>query len=217
MGVSVGSSPITVYELGRMVIAGDSQTHQIVICTDGPPTIVPGGMTTVNTASATPGQFVYAALPIPIVLEANTSYVFLSKETIGGDHFYNHEYGGASVTTTADAVLSAAALGDAVPPAHINYFGSTNQAFGPLDFKYAVGGIAGRPRTLVGTPYGYHSSTYRFRSSLSVDVMTGTGTVAGSWNTVPPGTLTYKWAVYGPTGNPMFSPIFYSRLGLGHR
>src|SRR5439155_16890927 len=43
--VLIGPSQITVYEVGGRVVADNSQTHQIVICTDGPvPRLLcPGG------------------------------------------------------------------------------------------------------------------------------------------------------------------------------
>src|SRR5260221_6631545 len=71
--LAIGSSPITVSELGRYVVSGNTGTHTLkIVRTDG--TDVAGTSVSVATAGATAGQFKYAALGIPVPLASNTIY-----------------------------------------------------------------------------------------------------------------------------------------------
>jgi len=52
-------------------------------------TDLPGATVLVNLAGGSDNTFVYAALPSPVVLEANKTYYLVSSETENGDTWYN--------------------------------------------------------------------------------------------------------------------------------
>jgi hypothetical protein len=130
-------------------VAGNTGTHQLKIVDASagsdedsgsiyyvyhPGVDVVGGSTNVNMAGGTPGTFVYANLPTPITLNANTPYYILSLETNGGDSWYDHA--GTTAQTTGVASLTNAVYGTGSPYAVKN--DSTGTMYGPLDFKYIV-------------------------------------------------------------------------------
>ena len=149
MKIVVGSSPLSIVSLGRIFAPGNSGTHQIKIVdasagsdedsgsiyyVNHPGVDIPGGSTTVNMAGGTPGSFVYANLPSPITLNANTPYYILSLETNGGDSWYDHA--GTTAQTTTVAALTNAVYGTGSPYAVKN--DSTGTMYGPVDFEYVV-------------------------------------------------------------------------------
>jgi hypothetical protein len=133
MRITVAADPITVTALGRFVVTGNSQSHQITIIDAATGNTVPGGSVTVNTAGATAGKFVYAALPSPIVLPANHGYYVLSAETNGGDLWSDNN---ATVTTTAVAVLDDAAY-EQTGSSVITGFADLNHPYVVVDFQYS--------------------------------------------------------------------------------
>jgi hypothetical protein len=129
--LKVGASPVTVTDLGRWVVAGNSSTHavKLVNLVDG--TNVPGGSVTIDTSSAPAGAFDYAALAQPVTLSANTLYYLVSQETAAGDRWYNYD---TTVTTTSVASMNKAARFDGT-----SWFvsGTSNQqTYGPCGFRY---------------------------------------------------------------------------------
>ncbi len=128
MKFTVGSSPITVSELGRWTSTGNNQSHDIKLYTASGSLL--GGVT-VNASGATPGEFLYGTLGSPIILSASTDYYLLSSETNLGDTWYNDD---TTVTTTGDASVkfSAYDTGGGITDT------STARPFGPVDFKYAL-------------------------------------------------------------------------------
>jgi hypothetical protein len=149
MQIVVGPSPLSIVSLGRIVVPGNTGTHQIKIVNASagsnedagspyyvyhPGVDVSGGSVTVNTVGGTPGSFVYSNLASPITLNANTPYYILSLETNGGDSWYDHQ--GTNVTTTTDAVLTNAVYGTASPYAIKN--SSSDTMYGPVNFQYTV-------------------------------------------------------------------------------
>jgi hypothetical protein len=149
MQIVVGPSPLSIVSLGRIVVPGNTGTHQIKIVNASagsnedagspyyvyhPGVDVPGGSVTVNTVGGTPGSFVYSNLASPITLNANTPYYILSLETNGGDSWYDHQ--GTNVVTTADAALTNAVYGTASPYAIKN--SSADTMYGPVNFQYTV-------------------------------------------------------------------------------
>ncbi|MBV8904168.1 MAG: hypothetical protein JOZ22_11090 [Acidobacteriia bacterium] len=130
MAVTIGGSPITVSALGRIVVAGNSASHAIKLV-NASGSDVAGGSATVITAGATPGNFVYASLANPVVLNANTVYYVVSQEAQGGDTWYDWD------TTLQTA--SAATLSGAVWAASNSYTlvaGSAGHSYVPVDFKF---------------------------------------------------------------------------------
>lgn len=100
---TVGSTDITVTHLGRWVISGNSQTHDVVLY-DGTTVATDAiGTVTVDTAGQPADAFVYEPLGSPITLTALGTYYLLSIESSGGDQWYNRD--GTFPTTTADATL----------------------------------------------------------------------------------------------------------------
>ncbi|MBL9113933.1 MAG: hypothetical protein JNJ83_02930 [Verrucomicrobiaceae bacterium] len=84
---TTGSTVITIPQLGRWVVAGNTGTHavRLVLASDGSTL----GTVNIDTAGAPAGQFKYASLPTAITLAANTSYYLLSQETASGDMWYD--------------------------------------------------------------------------------------------------------------------------------
>jgi fibronectin type 3 domain-containing protein/sarcosine oxidase gamma subunit len=128
---AVGTSAITVKELGRWVVAGNSGTHAIKLVNQATGVDVAGGSVTVNTAGAPTGAFVYATLSSPVTLSANTTYYLVSQETAGGDQWYGAD---TTVTTTSVGSMNKAARFDGT-----SWFVSgnlTSNTYGPSNFKY---------------------------------------------------------------------------------
>jgi len=101
---TVGSSPMTVSQLGRWVIAGNTGTHTVELVRASDNAVL--GSVSVNTAGATPGAFAYTALGTPVALAANTAYYVASSETTGGDQWYDQS---TILTHASTAVINNAA------------------------------------------------------------------------------------------------------------
>ncbi|MCL5096790.1 MAG: DUF4082 domain-containing protein, partial [Candidatus Omnitrophica bacterium] len=96
----VGANPLTVRELGRWVVAGNSGNHVVkLFYSDGTP--IPNASVTVSTAGKQGGQFAYAALASPVTLVAGTTYAVMSQEVNAGDAWY--DFYGTHITLSADA------------------------------------------------------------------------------------------------------------------
>jgi len=82
MKLTVGNYPITVSELGRAFVPGNSGTHTIkfVLASDG--SVVPGGSASLIMAGGTAGQFNYIALANPIALQPNTIYYLVKSSSV---------------------------------------------------------------------------------------------------------------------------------------
>lgn len=94
---TVGASPITVSALGRWVVSGNSETHDVYIRDSG------GTLGTVNidTSGAPAGAYFYATLGSPLVLSASTDYYIFSVENLLGDQWYSSD-----TTVTASAEIT---------------------------------------------------------------------------------------------------------------
>jgi hypothetical protein len=131
MQIVVGSSPITVAALGRMMAGGNAATHTVKLVRASDGTDVPGGTVSISMSGGTAGQYRYGTLSSPVVLAAGTTYYLMSQETSGGDSWY---YDDTIVKTTSVASETAAAWGYGVGQWHLN--GGAGQAYGPVDFRY---------------------------------------------------------------------------------
>ena len=132
--LKTGANPLVISYLGRIVARGNSANHTLKLVR-GDGTDCPGGSTVLNTAGLTVGQFGYAPVTNPVVLEANSVYYLLSQETAGGDFWY--DLGASSVTSSA-AVLG----GGVLSPTNSGVYtvtGNSNQTYGPLDFRFTPG------------------------------------------------------------------------------
>ncbi len=97
MTFTIGSSALTVTQLGRWVVAGNTQTHTVKLVNAATGADVSGGTASVNTAGAAGGRYKYAALAGPVTLAANARYHLVTYETAGGDWWYDWA---TRVTTT---------------------------------------------------------------------------------------------------------------------
>lgn len=131
----VGALPLTVTKLGRMMISGNIGTHLLKLSIAGAVAgnDVPGGSVSVNMLGGTPGQYVYGALAIPVVLAAGTSYILFSLEVDpGGDQWGDDD---TTITATPDVSLFSAAYVTGTSNVNI---GSPGQTYGPLNLLYST-------------------------------------------------------------------------------
>jgi YD repeat-containing protein len=132
---TVGPVPLVVTELGRWMLAGNSQTHTLRIArADG----VDIASTTVNMSGGTVGQFKYAALASPATLSAYTTYYLVSEEFINGDGWYSFDN---VLNTTSAATIDNMAYANTNNP---NLF--INGSHGEKEWK--VGDITAEQRKL---------------------------------------------------------------------
>ena len=133
----VGGTRITVTDLGRWVVTGNSGTHLVkLVQISG--VDVPGASTTVS-ASGTPGQYAYASLPTSVTLDAGTTNYLVSQEVVGGDQWYS--------VPDCHVTLSSAASFNGPAWAYNNsttyYFAAyADLSYVPVNLKYAGSGTA---------------------------------------------------------------------------
>lgn len=134
MAIAVGNAQITVTSLGRMVAPGNSGTHSLKIVNAASGSDVSGSLTSVNTAGAPSGSFLYATLSSSVVLQANTSYYIMTQESFGGDQWYdlNTSLQNASVASITAPVYSSGS-------SYITIGGMAAHSYGPVDFRYTAG------------------------------------------------------------------------------
>jgi hypothetical protein len=89
MEFTVGNTALSVGQLGRMCVAGNTGSHSVKLVNAATGTDLPGGAVTVNMAGCTAGQYQYAPLAVSLTLSANTSYYLASLEVNGGDQWYD--------------------------------------------------------------------------------------------------------------------------------
>lgn len=138
----VGAIDLTVTELGRWCYSGNKGSHRLVLTTStNPPVVV--SETTVSLLGAKPGQFVYASLPKPVTLTANTGYYLLSYEPntcldTWGD-YVAEDRSLATLTTTTAAAVTGNLLADDLT--RDKQYGNNDPlvSYGPVNFKYGDG------------------------------------------------------------------------------
>lgn len=166
---TVGDEDLVISHLGRWVIAGNSQTHELTLWNVD----VQMAAVTVNTSGAATGAFLYGALATPIVLSANTSYFLRSEENAGGDTLY----GGIDlpVIATTDVL-------EVIGAADSEVIGDPGSTYGPLSMRYCDAGNVGVPQNA-----GSDSIiNLDFVSGAGVSVKTGAAAVGNSgdaWQT----------------------------------
>jgi len=131
MQIVVGANPISVSALGRSMISGNQGTHLLKLVSAADGTDVPGGTASITMSGGTNGQFQYAMLTNSVTLAAGTAYYVLSQETLGGDQWCDIN---TTVTTANGAVHNAGVWG--YGPGQWYPFGTANQTYVPVDFKY---------------------------------------------------------------------------------
>ena len=142
---TVGNSPIAVYQLGRWVVSGNSQSHNLWILDTNGNTIA---QTSVNTQGAAINKYVYGQLSTtPLVLAAHTTYYLLSEEN--SDQCLDNS---ATVTPVAGLTVNnavTATFGNPSWNTSLWTFDNTwsGSPFGPVNLLYAPAaeGILGYP------------------------------------------------------------------------
>jgi len=129
--IVIGPNPLLVTALGRFKAPGNTGQHQVKLVNASDGIDLPGGSVVVSMEPATVGQFAYADLPEPVLLTAGATYYLVSRETYGGDYWYDYT---TRLATTADAVVSSAVYGDGwwYSP------GGTGNAYVPVDLRYVA-------------------------------------------------------------------------------
>jgi Fibronectin type III domain len=130
----IANANLTVYDVGRLVAAGDSGSHQVAIYSDagnGQAVLVCAG--TVSTAGATASTFAYAGGAFASLV-AGQSYLILSTETAGGDHWQDDQL---TVTPTSSADITVDSSAYIYPVGSGNYILQTpgSHAYGIPNFK----------------------------------------------------------------------------------
>jgi Divergent InlB B-repeat domain len=126
MKFTVGGSSLTVSTLGRICVAGNTQTHTVEVFSTAAADV---GSVSVNMAGCTGGQFVYGTLTSPITLLANTTYYLVSQETSGGDTWYDHD---SLITTSVAAENGSIYSGDGI---NFSAGSGANTSYGPVNFQ----------------------------------------------------------------------------------
>jgi hypothetical protein len=158
----VGAAPLTVIDLGRWVVSGNSGRHTVQLWNaDG--TAISGASVTVNTVGQPAGQFAYATLTTPVTLAANTTYILMSQEVYGADQWY--DVYGTHITLSS---VASPVIGMWAPPL-TGAVGGTGQSYGPMNLRYTSGGSGGG-----GDNSAWLMNGSSYVSSATLPVMTDT-------------------------------------------
>lgn len=130
----VGDVPITVTELGRWVVPGNTEAH-VVKLRDNNSQLVASVSVNTSGAGVTPNTFSYQALSSPVVLAANSRYFLLTAETNGGDQWSDYN-SIISVSAAANLVGSCYKPG---PTADVVIANTGSYSYGPVNIKYSTG------------------------------------------------------------------------------
>ena len=197
MSVTVGSQPLIVSSVGRIVAAGNVNTHAVKVVAASTGLDITGGSASINTAAGTAGTFSYGTLSTPITLAANTTYYILSQETLGGDQWYNDD---TTAQTTTDAALAAAVYGGAASPSYTAIAATAGHMFVPVDFEYTISvSVQVSPTTAIL----FASQTQQFAATVtgnntavtwSINPSTA-GTISSSGLYTAPGTISSQQTV----------------------
>jgi hypothetical protein len=143
---STGAIPPTITHLGRWKLDGNRQIHPVTLVKRDPSGIAWAPVITagVDMAGAEPpGDYVYAALPVPAVLLANSVYAISSLEFFpDGDWFYCAEPVHRMPQSTQDSYTGGiATAGGAIEFSpdfsNVTTFNDPPHTYGPLNFKVA--------------------------------------------------------------------------------
>lgn len=123
------NSTITITQLGRWVVAGNNQTHQLDLYDISASDTVPAASVTVNCSGATSGQYLYGTLSSSITLVSGHVYAVLSNESVGGDQWYNDN-------TTVSFTAAGTVNGSVFYAGSVSPSTSGNFSFVPVNFIY---------------------------------------------------------------------------------
>ncbi len=220
---TVGASPIMVYELGRWVTAGNSQSHTVYLLATNLNTIA---SVTINAGGAPAGQYAYTGLASPVTLAANTVYYLVSTEAAAGDAFY----GGATVASGNDLTVDGSVLATYAQswnPASFVFAPVQSGAvtFGPVNFRYAVapvGTLGYPPVPTVGNQATFIQGTGRISQAVYFPqagtyaiLMLSAGAFDNGTNDENQVNFYYDNTLITPSGNSGIAPIMLSGGGSG--
>jgi hypothetical protein len=136
--MTTGATPITITDLGRWKISGNSLTHTIYIIDIGSAGMTnPGtslGSAVVNLSGGTIGAFNYTTLGSPVTLAGSHQYLVVSSETASGDQWYDQTT--VVTTTTVASITQSAIISGSSPTGTWTTTSIANTDYGPCDFKY---------------------------------------------------------------------------------
>nr|WP_240343969.1 carbohydrate binding domain-containing protein [Paenibacillus sp. SYP-B3998] len=90
--ITIGSAPLTVTALGRVNFPDSVEQHPLkIVDADTKEDVAGTQVTLIISKAQANGDFKYAQLPAPVILEANKSYYLVSKESNGGDLWYDSD------------------------------------------------------------------------------------------------------------------------------
>lgn len=132
MVIQVGPAPLTVRQLGRIMLTASTVAHEVKLVQPAGTGGVDLGTVTIPVSAATQG-FAYATLQPSVVLDANSEYYVVSHEVSGGDAF--HDVLQTTVTTRNVAQVTSGVFNDDADP-RFQRSGGPGSTYGPVDFTY---------------------------------------------------------------------------------
>jgi hypothetical protein len=143
MEILVGSTPIVVTQLGRIIARANSGVHAVKIVS---PATMPAGapvdgidrvsadVTTIaQSDQSNVGTFAWATLPQPFTLQPNTIYFIVSLEANGGDLWYEEQ---SLPTTSVAAIQFSSIVRLSLPDIGKYQRGQPGQGYVPVSFRY---------------------------------------------------------------------------------
>ncbi|MFI0721019.1 hypothetical protein [Streptomyces sp. NPDC021224] len=134
MSFTTGASPVTVTELGRKYVPGNSQVHVVKLMkADGSELV----SVHLDMAAGSPDAAGYTYTPVPeqMTLAPHTTYYVLSSELSGGDRWYDAD---SAVTTSGAATVGGGVYrqldADNNPVYHP--YGTAGHGYGPVNLRY---------------------------------------------------------------------------------
>jgi hypothetical protein len=194
MSITVGSSPVSVTALGRIVVAGNTGSHAVKIVNAATSQDVTGGSVSVPTSGGTAGTLAYANLPASVTLSANTTYYVVSQETQGGDAWYDVN---TSIQTTAVAAENTGIY--SYDGASYSGYGAANQSYGPIGFLYSTAAV--QPE-ITQQP---QSQTVTAGAVATFSVSASGGSLSYQWFSAPSGSSSFT-AISGATASSYTTP-----------
>jgi len=133
MQFTVGAAPISVTDLGRLSLAGNSRKHTLQLLIASTAQQVPGASVEISMKGSSPGNFVFGTLAKPVPLRPGETYLLVSSESVSnnvGDYFYDER---SRVDTAAGVHVEHAVYLDGTTWRRL---GQENETFGPVNFLY---------------------------------------------------------------------------------
>lgn len=156
---NTSGATVTITQLGRWVVSGNSLTHTLTLWNSSG---VLQRTVVVNCAGAPVGQFLYGSIT-PFDVASGTSIYVTSSELNGGDQWYNN-------TNTAISILSAlgpvqSAYVSPGSPFDAGNNGGTYTSAGPVSFQFSSPSYPGW--TKAGTIYDTNGYPYAVRGAVA--------------------------------------------------